>query len=137
MSLTDDAKRVNARLAALPHELREHLRKALMISANEVAANVTALAPEDDGDLKASVAVTGPGETTPAYASDGGQRTAHDLEALVTVGNPQVRNGHLQEFGTAHHEAQPFMRPGWRIAKPRVERRLRRAIGAAIRKVIR
>lgn len=137
MSLSDDAKRVNARLAALPHELREHLRKALVKSAEEVAGNVAALAPEDDGDLKASVAVTGPGETTPAYASGGGKRTAHDLEALVTVGNPEVRHGHLQEWGTAHHEAQPFMRPGWRIAKPRVERRLRRAIGAAIKKVTR
>lgn len=135
MSLSDDARKVNARLAQLPNELREHLRKALVTSANEVAANMTALAPEDDGDLKASIAVTGPGETTPPYAVGGGRRTSHDLEALVTVGNDQMRHGHLQEFGTVHHDAQPFMRPGWRIAKPRVERRIRRAIGTAIRKV--
>lgn len=40
--------------------------------------------------------------------------TASDEVALY-VGTtwPTGAHGHLQEFGTAHHAAQPFMRPAW------------------------
>ncbi|QFS82343.1 HK97-gp10 family putative phage morphogenesis protein [Roseivivax sp. THAF197b] len=136
MSASDDAKRISARLGAIPTEILTHLRPALVRSADEVAGNMRALAPEDEGDLIASIAVTGPLETTPAYADGGGRRTAGPNEALVTVGDPDMRHGHLQEFGTVHHEAQPFMRPGWRLAKPRVERRIKRAITTAIKKAL-
>lgn len=95
---------------------------------------MSALVPVDDGDLKASIAVTEPGETTPAYAEGGGKRAAGNNQALVTAGNENVRHGHLQEFGTVKQEAQPFMRPGARIAKPKAQRRIARAIGQAIKK---
>lgn len=134
MSLRNDSKRLGARLTAIPNDILEALRPALVKSAEEAAANMRALVPVDEGDLQASITVTGPGETTPAYAAGGGKVTAHENQALVTIGNPDVRTGHMVEFGTIKMEAQPFMRPGWRIAKPRIERRITRAISAAIKK---
>ena len=134
MSLRDDSRRLERRLGQIPVDVLQALRPALVRSAEEVARNAKALAPEDEGDLGASITVTGPNETTPAYAADGGKRTAGPNQALVTVGNEAVRHGHLQEFGTVNHEAQPFLRPGWRIARPRVMRRIQRAITSAIKK---
>lgn len=133
-SLTDQSKRLEARLKAIPKEVVEALRPALIKGAEEYAAAMRALVPVDEGDLKASITVTAPGETTPAYAEGGGRRTAGPNQALVTVGNEDVRHGHLQEFGTVKQEAQPFMRPGARLAKPRAQRRINRAIGQAIKK---
>ncbi|WP_081894756.1 HK97-gp10 family putative phage morphogenesis protein [Ruegeria halocynthiae] len=133
-SLTEQSKRLEARLNAIPKEVVAALRPALVKGAEEMAANMRALVPVDEGDLKESITVTAPGETTPAYAEGGGRRTAGPNQALVTVGNEDVRHGHLQEFGTVKQEAQPFMRPGARLAKPRAQRRISRAIGQAIKK---
>lgn len=133
MSRNNGSAALEKRLLAIPQEVLDQLQPALVQGAEEIASNMRALAPVDEGDLQASIAVTGPGETTPAYAVGGGKRTAGPNQALVTVGNENVRTGHLQEFGTVNHEAQPFMRPGFRLAKPRVMRRIARAIGKAIK----
>lgn len=123
------------RLSAIPQEILDALRPALIRSGEEVAANMRALAEasRDTGDLIDSIVVTGPGETTPAYAAGGGKRTAHANQVLVTIGNEDMRHGHLVEFGTEKTEAQPFMLPGFRLAKPRVERRINRAITNALK----
>lgn len=133
-SLTEQSKRLETRLKAIPADVLAALRPALVKGAEEMAANMRALVPVDEGDLKESITVTAPSETTPAYAEGGGKRTAGPNQALVTVGNEDVRHGHLQEFGTVKQEAQPFMRPGARLAKPRAQRRISRAIGQAIKK---
>ena len=123
------------RLAAIPEEILEAIRPALLAGAEDVAANMRSLAEasRDSGDLIASIEVTAPGGTTPKYAAGGGSETLGPNMAAVTVGNPDMRHGHLVEFGTAHSEAQPFMRPGFRLAKRKVESRIARAIGKAIR----
>lgn len=133
-SLTEQSKRLEARLNAIPKEVVAAVRPALVKGAEEYAATMRALAPRDEGDLIESIEVTAPGGTTPAYAEGGGRRTAGPNQAFVTVGNEDVRHGHLQEFGTVKQEAQPFMRPGARLAKPRAQRRINRAIGQAIKK---
>jgi HK97 gp10 family phage protein len=109
-SLTEQSKLLSARLNAIPKEVVTAVRPALVKGAEEYAATMRALAPRDEGDLIESIEVTAPGETTPAYAEGGGRRTAGPNQALVTVGNEDVRHGHLQEFGTVKQEAQPFMR---------------------------
>lgn len=134
MSRLKGSIELEKRLAAIPQEVLENLRPALVKSAEEVAANMHALVPVDEGDLDASIAVTGPNETTPAYAVGGGTVTAAPNQAFVTVGNPEVRTGHIVEFGSDKMEARPFMLPAFRIAKPRIMRRLSRAVGAAIKK---
>lgn len=132
-SLSQQSKALEARLKAIPQEVVREVQPALITGAEEVAATMRALVPVKEGDLKASITVTAPGETTPPYAEGGGRRTAASNQALVTAGNEDVRHGHLQEFGTVAHEAQPFMRPGFRLAKPKALRRIQRAIGKAIR----
>ncbi|AUQ49566.1 phage protein, HK97 gp10 family [Phaeobacter inhibens] len=133
-SLTEQSKLLEKRLLAIPQAVVEAVHPALVKGAEETAAAMRALVPVDEGDLKASITVTEPGETTPAYAEGGGKRTAGSNQALVTAGNEDVRHGHLQEFGTVSQEAQPFMRPAARLTKPRAQRRISRAVGQAIKK---
>lgn len=133
-SLAEQSRILSARLKAIPGAVVDGVRPALVKGAEEVAATMRALVPVDEGDLKASITVTAPGQTTPAYAEGGGKRTAGSNQALVTAGSETVRHGHLQEFGTVKQEAQPFMRPGYRLAKPKAQRRINRAIGQAIKK---
>ncbi|SEO32536.1 phage protein, HK97 gp10 family [Gemmobacter aquatilis] len=135
------------RLQAMPQAVLEALNPALARSAQEIAADASALAEtsRSTGALIASIDATAPGETTPAYASDGGRRTAGDGEAFVTAGEPGARHGHLVEFGTdarQHQDgtstgtmaAEPFLLPAWRLNMNRVKARLRRVIRAEVRK---
>ncbi len=133
-SLAEQSRILSARLKSIPKVVVKELRPALIKGAEEIATTMKVLAPKDEGDLEASIAVTPPGGTTPAYAEGGGRRTATENQALVTVGNENVRHGHLQEFGTVKHEAQPFMRPGYRLARPKAQRRINRAVGQAVKK---
>ena len=54
-------------------------------------------------------------------------------KVLISMGNPEMRHGYLVEFGIVKAEAQPFMRPGFQLAKPRVMARLSRAITKVIK----
>lgn len=132
-SLSEQSRILSERLKAIPEAVVRGLHPALIMGANEMAETMATLVPVDEGDLKASITVTEPGQTTPAYSEGGGKRTAGSNQALVTAGNEQVRHGHLQEFGTVKQEAQPFMRPGYRLAMPKAKRRISRAIGRAVR----
>ncbi len=134
-SLSDQSKKLAARLQAIPREIVLQVRPAIMASANELAATMRALAEgsRDSGALIDSITVTPPGQTTPAYAAGGGKRTAGENQALVTVGNPEVRYAHLVEFGTAKAEAKPFFLPAERLTRDKGRRRIARAIGKAIK----
>jgi len=133
MSRLKGSAALERRLLAIPREVLAELRPALIKGAHDIADAMEALVPEADGDLLGSIQVTGPGETTPPYAAGGGSVTLKDNQAAVTVGNTDVRHGHLQEFGTVHHEAQPFMRPAFRLKKTKVMRRIQSAITKAIK----
>ena len=125
--------RFQSRMQAIPRAARQAVKPALVKAAEDVANLQRALAPEKTGDLKASITVTGPGEATPPYSQPGGSMVAPPNTALITVGNTDVRYPHLQEFGTSHHEAQPFFWPGFRMGRKRALNRIKRAIGKAIR----
>jgi len=137
------------RLAAIPDDVLNALRPALARSVAEIASDARLLAEGSrrSGALVESIAETGPGETTPAFASDGGQRTAGPNEAFVTVGSPEARHGHLVEFGTGERfhkdgsptgtmPAAPFLLPAWRLNRARVERRIKRAISSGAKKAV-
>jgi HK97 gp10 family phage protein len=133
MARSPQSLRLERRLEAIPKAVRAALKPALAASGNELAALMKQLAPEDEGDLKESIAVTLPGESTPAYSQPGGSRVVGELEVLVTVGNHAVRYPHLQEYGTAHHEAQPFFWPAFRLLRKKLDSRIKRAVGKAVR----
>lgn len=133
MSRLKGSAELEKRLLAIPREVLAELRPALVKGAQDIADAMEALAPEDTGDLVNTITVTGPGGTTPAYAAGGGSVTLADNQAAVTVGSPDMRHGHLMEFGTTHHDAQPFMRPAFRLKKIKVLRRIQSAITKAIK----
>lgn len=125
--------RFQKRMRAVPQAVKLAVQPALVTSANEVASNMKALAPERTGDLKESITVTPPGQTTPPYSQPGGSRVAGEHEALVTAGDKDVRYAHLVEHGTAAAPAQPFFWPGFRLGRKRATNRIKRAIGKAVR----
>lgn len=122
---------LNRKLDAIPKAVREAVLKALEASANELAATMRALVPEDEGDLKRSIRV---------------ERGAHELQLLVKAGGPAttkpVREGVSAtydyalgvEYGTVDAEARPYFYPAIRLRKKRIRRRIRSAIRRAIRK---
>lgn len=133
----------------IPDAAKKAAGVAMLDGAHEMAELMYMLAPEDDGDLKRSIEVTGPGGTTPPYSQPGGSRKAGELEAIITAGNDRVRYPHLVEFGAAPHlagglfegaqhpgaEAQPFFFPAYRALRRLVQGKASRAIGRAIRSV--
>ena len=86
-------KRFQERMRAIPKEVREAVKPALMRSGNELAGSMKALAPVDEGDLRDSIEVTGPGERTPPYSQPGGSTTVPENAVAVTAGNSDVRYG--------------------------------------------
>lgn len=127
--------RFQARMKALPEAVRKAVQPALVQGAQEIAAlqRSAAEASRDTGDLIDSIAVTGPGGTTPPYSQPGGSKTVGELEAVVTAGNSKVRYAHLVEHGTKKTEAQPFFWPGFRLGRKRATARIKRAISKAVK----
>ncbi|MEI6798428.1 MAG: HK97-gp10 family putative phage morphogenesis protein [Pseudomonadota bacterium] len=123
------------RLKAIPQAARDCLAVPLAQAAQIVADTQAALAPQDTGALMASITVTPPGGSTPAYSQPGGSHVVDMLSAAVTVGNTKVRYGHLVEYGTKNAEAQPFFWPGFRLSRKRAASKIKRAISKAIKGV--
>lgn len=121
------------RMRAIPEAVRRAVDPALMGAGQELAGTIRALAPEDSGDLKASVAVTGPLQQTPPYSQPGGSAFVPENAVAVTVGNSEVRYPHLQEFGTSFHPAQPYFWPAFRLRRKALQAKIKRAIGRAVR----
>jgi HK97 gp10 family phage protein len=128
-------QRLMRRLDGIPDAIKQDLQPAVVKSADEVADLQRRLAESsrDTGALIESIEVTGPGDSTPPYSQPGGSRTAHEVQALVTVGNSEVRYPHLVEYGTKEAPAQPFFWPAVRSLQKRINNRLNRAARKAIR----
>jgi HK97 gp10 family phage protein len=125
--------RLQERLDAIPKSVREAVQPALVKSGAELVATMRQLAPEDTGALKDSIVATLPGDRTPPYSQPGGARIVGDTEVVVTAGNSGVRYPHLVEYGTAEAAAQPFFWTAFRLLKRRMENRIKRAVGKAVR----
>lgn len=126
-------KRFQERMNAIPQAVRDGVKPALVKSADEMAAAMKALAPEDTGDLKRSINVTGPGQRTPPYSQPGGSKMVPENAAAVTVGDSDTRYPHLVEYGTNDTHAQPFFWPGFRTTQKRATNRIKRAMAKAVK----
>ena len=121
-------------LAELPKATaRNVLRRTLVKAGAPIAAKARDLVPVDQGDLKASIAVSarvknrvgnaefaaalraGLGKGAAVQAMRDARRGANGSFAEMYVGPavPEGFYGHLVEFGTSRTPAQPFMRPAW------------------------
>ena len=137
----------NARMKRIPVAARKAAIASVIEGAEEVAGLQKRLAPVDQGDLRDSIHVTPPGQSTPPYSQPSGQRVAKPTEAIITAGNTKVRTAHLVEFGTAPHinggwaagtqnpgtKPSPFFFPAWRALRRRVRSRVSRNITKAIK----
>ncbi|MBB1493297.1 HK97 gp10 family phage protein [Paracoccus sp. MC1854] len=83
-----------------------------MKSAEEIATMQKAMVPIASGDLKNSIALMPPGQSTPAYSTPGGRFAVPELTAAVTAGNADVRYPHLVEFGERGHVIGGGWHPG-------------------------
>jgi HK97 gp10 family phage protein len=137
MAVSPQVAQLQRRLEAIPAKVRESVQPSLVQSAEELAGIMRQLAPDDPAtdapDLKSSIAVTAPGQSTPPYSQPGGSKVAGELEAVVTVGNSDVRYPHLLEYGTSKMEAQPFFWPAVRLLQKRIKNRTKRAVAKAVR----
>lgn len=122
-----------ARLSGIPAALRVGIAPDLLAAANLVADEVERIAPRDEGNLAGSVAVTGPGQQTPAYSQPGGSMVVASDAAAVTVGNSDVRYPHLVEYGTTAAAAQPFFWPAVNITRKAAAKLIKGGMLRAIR----
>ncbi|MBL4918973.1 HK97-gp10 family putative phage morphogenesis protein [Szabonella alba] len=121
------------RMKAVPLAARQSIQPVLMRQAEAMAATMRQLAPKDDGDLAESIAVTGPGQSTPPYSQPGGAKVVPENAVAITAGNSDVRYPHLQEHGTTFHDPQPFFWPAFRLHRKRALAAIKRGIGKAIK----
>lgn len=134
MTIKVRRERVEKRFRALPRELQKNVADAVEKGADDVAGQARRFAPVDTGDLRDSITVTGPGGTTPPYSQPGGSQTMGPMQSMVTAGNKDVRYAHLPEYGTTTMKAQPYFWPAYRLHKKRIVRRIKTAVGKALRR---
>ncbi len=130
--------RLKRRLAAIPQQVKEAVQPALLKQAKTMAGTMRQFAPDDPAtgapDLKTSITVTAAGQQTPPYSQPGGSMTVPENAVAITVGNSDVRYPHLQEYGTAHHAAQPFFWPAVRLHRKKAQQAIKRGVATAVRK---
>jgi HK97 gp10 family phage protein len=132
---SDQLKRLQKRLDAIPKEVIAAVRPALEKSGQELVATMKQLAEpsRDTGKLIDSITYTTAGNTTPPYSQPGGSQVVPANSVMVTAGNTDVRYPHLVEYGTTKAPAQPFFWPAYRLLKKRLQNRIKRSISKAVR----
>ncbi|MCR5856574.1 HK97 gp10 family phage protein [Mesorhizobium sp. J428] len=133
--------RLTKRLNNLPNVVKAAVRPTLLKQANEMASTMRQLVAVDSGDLRDSIEITGPDQSTPPYSQPGGSMVVPALSAAVTAGNEDVRYAHLVEYGHkasgfSSHDvpAQPFFWPAVRLHNKKARKAIKAAVGRAVRK---
>ena len=85
------------------------MQRVLKKRAKPIAATAEAQVAVKTGDLKKSITVS----TKLTKRQRRQHKKMHRDEVDVFVGPGSDPAGHLQEFGSSKHPAQPFMRPAW------------------------
>lgn len=132
--MSNGLKETLAAMERVKQAAKEAAMKRLIQGAEDVAAMQRQLVPVDEGDLRDSITVTLPGQSTPAHSQPGGSRVAGEDEVIVTAGNTDVRYPHHLEHGTAKMDAQPYFFPAYRALAPKVKRSTASAFSRAARK---
>ncbi len=127
------------RMQAIPKAAREAVRPVLVREADDMADTMRNLAPVDSGDLRSSIAVTEPGQSTPPYSQPGGSTLVPENMVAITVGHTNVRYAHLVEYGHGGGfngstvPPKPFFWPAFRLHRVKAMQAIKRGIGKAIR----
>lgn len=148
------------KIRALPDAVKREIRAAMEKGANEIVAMMKNLVPVDSGDLRNSIGWTygaAPAGSLVVKTIAG----PDDLRITIFAGNEAAYYARFVEFGTQGASrgqrvadtrrgagytrksyrthpgtaAQPFFFPAYRAFRPRVKRRISRAINSAAKKV--
>lgn len=126
--------RLQKRLAAIPKQVKEAVQPALQKQASGMVGTMRHLVPKDTRELEYSIKYTPGGQRTPAYSQPGGSMTVPENAVAVTVGNSDVRHGHLVEYGTKKAHAQPYFWPAVRLHNKKAKTAIKSAVGRAVKK---
>jgi len=117
---------LNRRFREMIPEAKDAFRKSLQQGAEEIVASMRALAPVDDGALKASIRWTADTTGKDSKGDEG-------LRYYIIAGGRGVNYAAYVEFGTQDTPANPFFFPAYRLMRKRVRARVGRTVGKAIR----
>lgn len=129
-------EKFDKQLAALPAMMREEIRKALLLSAEETTDLMRRFVPVRTGQLRASIghSMEGAAPQTATLKSgstmDNARAAKREAGLSVTMfaGSGAAFYGRFQEFGTVDQPARPFFFPAYRLGRKRAKARLSRAI---------
>jgi HK97 gp10 family phage protein len=110
----DDLKSLLKAFDAIPKSARKAVRPAIEKGADEFVARMQYLAPDAEGNLKASIR----------------KEMTSDLSATISVEDEAAL---YQEYGTANMDRNSFFWPSVNTLKKKVRRRVDRAIGKAVK----
>jgi HK97 gp10 family phage protein len=116
-------------LQELPKATQSNVVRRVLLAAGEpIERAAEALAPHMTGALERSI------ETGTKLSKR--QRALHKKESKIEifVGAGALVQAITQEFGTAEHGAQPFMRPAWASTKMRALEIVKNQLGEEIMK---
>ncbi|MDQ0347859.1 HK97-gp10 family putative phage morphogenesis protein [Ancylobacter vacuolatus] len=125
--------RLRRRLKAIPAATIAATAPALRKAADQMADTMLQFVPVDTGELAESITVTPAGHTTPPYSQPGGSMSVPANAVAVTVGNADVRYGHLVEYGTTKAPPDPFFWPAVRLHRKKATSSIKRAVAKAVR----
>jgi HK97 gp10 family phage protein len=111
---------------------RAAINKALRAAAKPVVSPAKGPAPVLTGKLKKSLKVSDKLNRRQA-ALHRRQIQDGDVDMFIGAG---AMHAHFQEFGTRHHDPQPYLRQAWDGARDKVLSELKRALWENIRKAV-
>lgn len=126
--MSAQTQRLKARLAAIPKAAKQAASPAVNSAAEELARAVRELVHVRHGALRDSVTVTPTGGVAP------NGKQARETQAFVSADAGHatyVEYGHM-EHGK-HVPAEPFFWPAYRLLKRQLQRKIKRAVGQALR----
>ncbi len=122
------------RWQAIPAKVKAEVRKAMEDIAEEIVAQMYAVAPHKTGDLAGSIGWTW-GDAPKGSLTIGtvGETEYATLRITIYAGDKDAFYARWQEFGTTKMPANPFFYPVWRAKSKSVKNRITRAISKAIK----
>lgn len=133
MAKIEGLAQLKQRLTALPAAARQEMAGALDESADRLVTLQRALAPTDDGTLRASIRKDRGDHELQVRVRAGGPTTTKPVREGVTA--PSADYAVILEFGTEDHPARPYFFPALRALRRTIRNRLARAYRAAARRV--
>ena len=125
---------VKTALRALPDATAKTVVRRVLRSRGEpIAARARRLVPVEEGELRDSIAVS----TRLSRRQRARRRKFDPNDIEVYIGAGPLPQAHLQEFGTEHSLAQPFLRPAWDGGKREVLESIREDLWAEIANSVR